>query len=65
MEEGSDPNIGHVIVAFRRVEKPNGHLLPLTEDDVYQIHINDILEMTAIHSVYVSDNKTFISKNTS
>ena len=53
LEKESDHNIGPVIVAYRRMVKPNGQWSPLTKDDEYPIHIKDILEMTVNYSLYM------------
>ena len=54
--EESDPLLGPLIVGYRRPLNPNGkrggrgdkcELLPLSDDDSYPIHIQDIIHMTA------------------
>ena len=67
--EESDPELGPVIVAYRRRVNPNGRrggrgttceLFPINDNDTYPIHIQDIINMTA---QYIADNPS--ERNTS
>ena len=47
VEETFDETEGPIIVAYRRRVTETGKLLPMTEDEEYPYHIQDIVQYTA------------------
>ena len=59
VEETFDETEGPIIVAYRRQVTETGKLLPMTEDEEYPYHIQDIVQYTA---EYATDNPAATSK---
>ena len=55
LEVESDSLIGPEKIAYRPRVKPSDQSYPINEDDEWPIRINDILNMTVDHSIYVLD----------
>ena len=61
LEETFDETEGPVIVAYRRRVTDTGRLLPMTEDEEYPYHIQDVVEMTTAYALEQPDT---VSKKT-